>query len=124
MPHAPTGSQGENSDLRGDFNHPDRRVILNDTVTIMKISRIALLLVLGTVGVQAHADESPSTDSASKAPIEQYAYGTTLDIDKVITVTELADQCGPVPVQMTYEDSHGQRHVLEYQVMGTGCSNG
>jgi len=25
---------------------------------------------------------------------------------------------------MTYEDSSGQRHVLQYQVMGAGCSNG
>ncbi|HCS43661.1 MAG TPA: DUF2790 domain-containing protein [Pseudomonas sp.] len=90
----------------------------------MKISRIALLLVLGAVGVQAHADESHSTDSTSKTPIENYTYGTKLDIDKVITVTDIPDQCGPVPAQMTYEDSHGQRHVMQYQVMGTGCSNG
>jgi len=25
---------------------------------------------------------------------------------------------------MTYEDSNGQKHILEYRVMGNGCSNG
>lgn len=90
----------------------------------MKISRMALLFVLATAGVQAHADENETTGNASQTPVENYTYSTKLDIDKVITVTDIADQCGPVPAQMTYEDSHGQRHVLQYQVMGTGCSNG
>jgi len=27
-------------------------------------------------------------------------------------------------VQMTYEDHQGQRHTLQYSVMGNGCSNG
>ncbi|MFW0753913.1 DUF2790 domain-containing protein [Pseudomonas sp. H11T01] len=90
----------------------------------MKFSRIAIFLALGSVGAHAFADESHSTVAASKAPIEIYTYGTKLDINKVLTITDIPDQCGPVPVQMTYEDSHGQQHVMQYQVMGTGCSNG
>jgi hypothetical protein len=56
--------------------------------------------------------------------VETYAYGMKLDIQKVIATSDTGEQCGPVPVQMTYEDSHGQQHVLQYQIMGTGCSNG
>lgn len=93
-------------------------------MTMMNISKIALLLVLGSVGAHAFADESHSTAATSQIPVETYTYATKLDIGKVITISDIADECGPVPVQMTYEDSHGQRHILQYQVMGTGCSNG
>jgi hypothetical protein len=89
----------------------------------MKISKLAMFLALGVLGSQAFAGESHSTATDSKTPVETYTYDTKLDIQKVITVTDIPDQCGPVPAQMTYEDSHGQRHVLQYQVMGTGCSN-
>jgi len=29
-----------------------------------------------------------------------------------------------VPAQMTYEDSKGERHTIEYQVWGNGCTGG
>lgn len=90
----------------------------------MNILKIAVLLALGSVGAQAFAGESHSTTATSKTPVEIYTYGTKLDINKVLTITDIPDECGPVPVQMTYEDSHGQQHVMQYQVMGTGCSNG
>jgi hypothetical protein len=91
---------------------------------MMKILKIALFLALGGIGSQAFADDSHSTAATSKTPVENYAYGTKLDIKKVIAVSDIPDQCGPVPAQMPYEDSNGQRHILQYQVMGTGCSNG
>jgi hypothetical protein len=97
---------------------------LDDKVNTMKISKLAMFLALGVLGSQAFAGESHSTAADSKTPVETYTYDTKLDIQKVITVTDIPDQCGPVPAQMTYEDSHGQRHVLQYQVIGTGCSNG
>ena len=90
----------------------------------MKSLKIALFLALGGIGTLAFADDSQSTAEASKTPVESYTYGTKLDIKKIITVTDIPDDCGPVPAQMTYEDSQGQRHILQYQVMGTGCSNG
>ncbi|MNG16430.1 hypothetical protein D3C84_1003450 [compost metagenome] len=97
--------------------------ISNDTVNIMNFSKVAFILILGGVGAHAFADESHSTSAASKPLVENYVYGTKLDIKKIITVTGAADQCGPVPAQMTYEDSQGQQHVLQYQTMGTGCSS-
>ncbi|AWY44029.1 DUF2790 domain-containing protein [Pseudomonas putida] len=83
----------------------------------MNISKIAIILALSTLGAQAFAEEN-------KSPVETYSYGTHLDIKKVIAVSDVPNECGPVPAQMTYEDSNGQRHVVQYQIMGNGCSNG
>jgi len=96
----------------------------NDTVNIMKFAKMAIFLALTAAGAQAFADDSHATAVTPQIPAENYTYATKLDIQKVIAVTEIGDKCGPVPMQMTYEDSHGQQHVLNYQVMGTGCSNG
>jgi hypothetical protein len=90
----------------------------------MKLLKVALLLALATAGTQAFADDSPSTAATGQTPLETYTYGTRLDIKRVIEVSEVADECGPVPARMTYEDSRGQRRTIEYQVMGSGCSNG
>ncbi|NUU39217.1 DUF2790 domain-containing protein [Pseudomonas sp. C2B4] len=90
----------------------------------MNISRIAIVLALSCLGAQAFAEESAAKLQAGKTPVETYTYGSKLDIKKVIAVTDVPNECGPVQAQMTYEDSKGQRHVLQYQVMGTGCSNG
>ncbi|MGY2260582.1 DUF2790 domain-containing protein [Pseudomonas sp. SDO55104_S430] len=84
----------------------------------MNISKLAIIFALGCLGTQAFAEEN-------KSPVETYSYGANLDIKKVITITDIPNNiCGPVPAQMTYEDSSGQRHVMQYQVMGNGCSNG
>jgi hypothetical protein len=97
---------------------------LNHKVNIMKLLKIAFLVALGAAGAQAFADESPAAAANSKPSVETYTYDTRLDIKRVIEVSEIADECGPVPARMTYEDSRGQRRTIEYQVMGTGCSNG
>ncbi|WP_223434973.1 MULTISPECIES: DUF2790 domain-containing protein [unclassified Pseudomonas] len=90
----------------------------------MNVLKAALFLALGSLTAQAFADESHDNAEAGQLPVESYTYGMKLDIQKIITVSDIANECAPVPAQMTYEDSHGQRHILQYQVMGTGCSNG
>lgn len=90
----------------------------------MKALKIALFLGLAGLAAQALSAESTHNPEASQAPVDIYTYGMKLDIQKVIEVSEIADVCAAVPAQMTYEDSQGQRRVLQYQVMGTGCSNG
>jgi len=57
-------------------------------------------------------------------PIEHYSYGQDLDIAKVIEMETPAKVCGVVTTHMIYLDSKGQKHNLEYKVMGDGCSNG
>ncbi|MEO8419261.1 MAG: DUF2790 domain-containing protein [Methylophilaceae bacterium] len=53
-----------------------------------------------------------------------FAYGMSLNIAKVmIGISPAANVCAAKPDQMTYRDSQGETHVLEYSVLGTGCSN-
>ncbi len=81
------------------------------------------LIALALIGFStlAAADE---LQVAQQPAVEQYTYATDLDIANVISVTPAADVCDVVPAQMIYEDHQGQRHILEYRVMGNGCSNG
>ncbi|PYY67307.1 hypothetical protein CRX42_27735 [Pseudomonas jessenii] len=83
-----------------------------------------LVLALSSVCLTAMAGEVP-TDVAKQQPaIEEYTYSTHLDIAKVISMSEAPNVCEVVPMTMEYEDSHGQRHILRYSMMGNGCSNG
>ena len=82
-----------------------------------------IALFLAGFATVALANET-STSPAQQPAVEQYTYGSNLDIAKVISLSKIPNVCEVVPAQMTYEDSSGQRHVLQYQVMGAGCSNG
>lgn len=82
-----------------------------------------LVLVLGSLCSVAMADEV-ANNSAEQIPVEQYSYSQHLDIAKVLSMSEIPNVCEVVPARMTYEDSQGQKHILEYRVMGNGCSNG
>ncbi|MGH8383650.1 DUF2790 domain-containing protein [Pseudomonas sp.] len=82
-----------------------------------------LVLALGSLCSAAMADEVAS-GGAEQIPVEQYSYSQHLDIAKVISMSEVPNVCEVVPARMTYEDSQGQKHILEYRVMGNGCSNG
>ena len=78
-----------------------------------------IALVLAGFATLAVAGE---TSSVQQPVTEQYSYGTKLDIARVISLSTSPDVCEVVPATMTYEDSQGQRHTLEYQAMGDGCS--
>lgn len=81
---------------------------------------LMLLAMLGVSGV-VFAAEAP-VEVAQHAPAAvQYDYSMKLDIAKVISLSPIPNVCEVVPAQMTYEDSAGERHVLQYQVMGDGC---
>lgn len=82
------------------------------------------LLVLALMGLSSLAMADDLKVAQSQPVVEHYTYATNLDIAKVINVSPVADVCGVVPAKMTYEDHQGQRHVLEYRVMGNGCANG
>ena len=60
---------------------------------------------------------------ADQPAVEQYSYSSHLDIAKVIHMDAVPDVCEVVPVHMTYLDHQGQQHVMEYRVLGNGCSN-
>ncbi|MCU7249706.1 DUF2790 domain-containing protein [Pseudomonas koreensis] len=78
----------------------------------MQKTLLTLTLIAG-LSTQAHAAEEAVA----------YRYGMNLDIAKVISITPVADVCGVVPVEMTYLDSDGAKHILQYSEFGSGCSN-
>lgn len=56
---------------------------------------------------------------------ETYTYGSHLDIQKVVSLTEdSSETCGVVNARMTYLDSHGEKHVLGYSKLAENCSDG
>ena len=55
--------------------------------------------------------------------VEQYNYGMKLDIVKVISRDPIPNVCDVVPVRMKYLDSNADTHVVEYLVLGEGCTN-
>lgn len=81
----------------------------------MKISMFVLALFGFSSVVMAQDSATP--------PVEQYTYASHLDVAKIISEDPVPDVCAVVPMHMTYQDSKGQQHILQYEVMG-GCSNG
>jgi hypothetical protein len=82
------------------------------------MKKILFLALSLTASLSAYAQQAVVAPEAVP-----YAYGMHLDIAKVVHITPTADVCAATPVQMTYKDSHGETHVLEYSVIGSGCSN-
>lgn len=85
---------------------------------------IAALALVGFsfIGLMSAAQAADHTTDQAATPVTEYTYGTKLDIDKVVRISPIPNVCGVVPATMTYIDHHGEKHVLEYQVMGTGCA--
>lgn len=81
------------------------------------MNKILLLGLLLAVSLPTYAEEP-----VAPAPAVAYTYGMHLDIAKVIRISSAADTCGPAPAEMTYRDSRGDLHVLQYSLYGTGCS--
>lgn len=83
-----------------------------------------IVLALSSLCATAMADDLATDAANQQAPVEAYTYSSHPDIHKVISTSTIPDVCEVVPAQMVYEDSHGARHIMEYRVMGNGCSNG
>jgi hypothetical protein len=80
------------------------------------MKRIMFLALTLMTSVSAYAVEASPT-------VSHYQYGMHLDIAHVVRTTPVANVCGPTPVQMTYSDSRGGTHTLEYDIIGNGCTN-
>lgn len=79
-------------------------------------------LILGIFGLLITG--SALADTVSPAPIhDEPGFFVHLDIDKVISQTDLTTRCGIVPARLDYLDHRGQEHVLDYLVSGYGCYN-
>jgi hypothetical protein len=64
------------------------------------------------------------TQGKAAPKVTHYKYGMKLDIAEVIYITPADGSCGVRPVQMTYKDSSGTLHTLEYRALSSSCSNG
>lgn len=80
---------------------------------------VVILAMLGFSSL-ALAEQVNAADQAPSAAVEQYTYDMKLDVAHVISTTDVSNECGIVPARMTYEDTQGQRHTVEYQVWGNG----
>lgn len=80
-----------------------------------------LFLLLSGLTSLAAADEAAT--QTAQLNVEQYSYSQDLDIARVISVSQVANVCEVVPAQLTYDDSKGNRHVMQYLVVGNGCTN-
>lgn len=60
---------------------------------------------------------------AEEMAVENYQYGTHLDIAKVVYQDPIPDVCGVVPVKMRYLDHQGEEHLMQYLVQGNGCNS-
>ncbi len=79
-------------------------------------------LIFGIFGL--FVSGSAMADTTSATPIhDKPSFFVHLDIDKVISQTDLASRCGIVPAHLDYLDHAGQEHVMDYLVYGTGCYN-
>ncbi|MFJ4345356.1 DUF2790 domain-containing protein [Pseudomonas sp. NPDC089401] len=83
--------------------------------------KLLLVLFLGCFGSVAMADDQVT--QTAQVTVEPYRYSQTLDIARVVATNPVPNVCDVVPVQLTYDDSKGDRHIMEYRIMGNGCSN-
>lgn len=82
---------------------------------ILKTTLTALTLAaLGSFACVA------SADMKSMPPVQDYTYGSKLDIAKV-THTPMLNFCGVRPVEMSYVDHSGTAHIVRYEVNGNAC---
>ncbi len=90
-----------------------------------EMKALVVMALSSLCATAALADEAATELAGQNAPIvEDYTYSTKLDVAKVLSMSTIPEVCEVVPVKMEYEDSQGQRHILNYHVMGNGCSNG
>ncbi|PVZ19988.1 MULTISPECIES: DUF2790 domain-containing protein [unclassified Pseudomonas] len=83
----------------------------------MKTS-IALAALTALFASGAYAQDGADRSLASNLPVEQYHYGMNLDVQKIISKTDISGKTGTVPVTMVYQDSQGQLHKLRYLEVG------
>ena len=66
-----------------------------------------------------------SARAEAEVTAQTYNYGTHLDIQKVISLTQDDSvSCGIVDARMTYLDSAGNTRVLDYSKFADGCNDG
>jgi hypothetical protein len=83
----------------------------------MKTLILAFSALLASTAVFA----APSPDTT--VIHDKNAFHVHLDVDKVLSSTDISQACGVIPARLDYLDHQGREHVLDYDVQGSGCIN-
>ncbi|MGY4532573.1 hypothetical protein ACVW0Y_001697 [Pseudomonas sp. TE3786] len=85
----------------------------------MKTAAIAAFALIATAPF-AFAQSVQATNSKAGAdiPTVQYEYGMELDVKKVLSLTDVSNVAGVVPVTMVYQDSQGRVQKVKYLELG------
>ncbi|KAA0968810.1 DUF2790 domain-containing protein [Pseudomonas sp. ANT_H12B] len=79
------------------------------------------MFMLGFTALLATGSAFAATQSAAPVIHDKTGFFVHLDVDKVLSSTDISQQCGIIPARLDYLDHQGQEHVLDYQVEGGGC---
>ncbi|WP_248745983.1 DUF2790 domain-containing protein [Pseudomonas sp. MWU12-2037] len=80
------------------------------------------LLMLGFAALLATGSAFASTTDSPTVIHDKTGFFVQMDVAKVLSMTDLSDQCGVIPAKLDYLDHQGREHVFDYQVQGH-CSN-
>ncbi|UVE19133.1 DUF2790 domain-containing protein [Pseudomonas sp. LS44] len=83
-----------------------------------------VILTLASLSSVAFAEQATASDQAQELDVVTYNYDMKLDVAHVVSITDTSKECGIVPTRMTYDDSQGKRHIVEYMIWGNGCQEG
>ena len=109
------------NEVRPSIVHFSGHGTIADTLVLLddqgQPKHIPMEAIMSAMALSLAASLSAYAQEAVVAPeAAPYAYGMHLDITNVIHIAPTADVCGPTSVQMTYRDSNGGTHILEYSV--------
>ena len=82
------------------------------------------MFILGFAALLATGSAFADTQTTTASVIhDKTGFFVHMDVDKVLSSTDISQQCGLIPARLDYLDHQGREHVLDYQVDGTGCTN-
>ncbi|BAN47454.1 DUF2790 domain-containing protein [Metapseudomonas resinovorans] len=87
----------------------------------MKIAS-AISAVLASLAPSVFAQEY-HRDIGAGIPLVDYHYGMELDVQRVLSRTDISQKAGVVPVTMVYEDSQGELHKVRFLEWSRHTSN-
>lgn len=81
------------------------------------------MFILGFAALLATGSAFADNQASTAVIHDKTGFYVHLDVDKVLSSTDISQQCGLIPARLDYLDHQGREHVLDYQVAGTGCTN-
>ncbi|MHC8319912.1 DUF2790 domain-containing protein [Pseudomonas sp. GB2N2] len=81
------------------------------------------MFILGFAALIATGSAFADTQSAAPVIHDKTGFFVHMDVDKVLSSTDISQHCGLIPARLDYLDHQGREHVLDYQVDGSGCTN-